>query len=217
MTKLTTVSLILIASLEIPFALAQTSSAANTPAKVEVWTVENGSATFYVPTNIPAIEVKGKSGALQAHVQLHRDAAGVVIDRIDAIMPIASLVTGMAVRDEHMRKHIFTTANGDIPDMQFESQQIACPGLTSGHEVNCNVNGNLKIRGVAHAFSIALRVRQNPTGPTIHATGGAVIKLSDYGIEQPSQLGVKTANEVQVHLEFTGRENALVTTAKEGR
>ena len=42
------------------------------------------------------------------------------------------------------------------------------------------------------------------------------MKLSDYGIEQPSQFGVKTANEIQLHLEFTGKE-APAAIASGGR
>jgi hypothetical protein len=39
-------------------------------------------------------------------------------------------------------------------------------------------------------------------------SGESTVKLSDYGIEQPSQFGVKTADEVQLHIEFSGKEAA---------
>ena len=39
------------------------------------------------------------------------------------------------------------------------------------------------------------------------------MKLSDYGIEQPSQFGVKTSNEIQLHLEFTGKEGPAAITS----
>ena len=44
--------------------------------------VESGIATFHVTTNVPALEVSGKSSALQARVQLHRDSSGVTLEKI---------------------------------------------------------------------------------------------------------------------------------------
>jgi hypothetical protein len=38
-------------------------------------------------------------------------------------------------------------------------------------------------------------------------TGESTVKLSDY-IEQPSQFEVKTADEVQLHIEFSGKGGA---------
>jgi hypothetical protein len=67
---------------------------------------------------------------------------------------------------------------------------------------------------VARPFSIALKLRAD--GTAFHAAGDTVVKLSDYGIEQPSQFGVKTSNDIQLHLEFTGKE-APAAIASGGR
>lgn len=175
--------------------------------------VDSGVASFRVLTNVPALEVSGKSNALQARVQLHRDAAGVTLEKVDAWVPVRTLLTGMALRDEHMRKLVFTTAGGDVPDLRFESGKIDCPGVAPGHEATCVVTGTLAIRGVAKGFSIPLKVRQESNGSAFRATGEGTVKLSDYGIEQPSQLGVKTSNDVKLRLDLNGKEGGLVTTA----
>src|SRR4051794_9489825 len=78
--------------------------------------VENGVAAFHVSTNIPAIEVSGKSAALQAHLRLERSGAGLRLEHIEAWVPAASLKTGMSIRDEHMRRRIFTNDKGAAPD-----------------------------------------------------------------------------------------------------
>ena len=59
-----------------------------------------------------------------------------------------------------------------------------------------------------------LKVRAD--GSAFRAAGDGIVKLSDYGIEQPSQFGVKTSNEIQLHLEFTGKET-LAAVASRGR
>src|SRR3977135_100217 len=88
--------------------MAQAGPAASAPAMLRTVTVENGVATFYVPTNITAIEVSGKSTAGQARVKDRQDGHAMTLQHIEAWMPIKSLNTGMGLRDEHMRKHIFT-------------------------------------------------------------------------------------------------------------
>jgi polyisoprenoid-binding protein YceI len=159
--------------------------------------VEGGTASFISPTNVSAISVKGKSNSLHAEVTMRRTADGIQLDRIEATLPVKSLVTGMGLRDEHMRKYVFTTADGKTPDLRFEAENATCKDSL------CQVTGNLSIRGVAHAFTLPVKIKDD--GSTFKASGEGTVKLSDYGIEQPSQLGVKSTNEVQLHLDFVAK------------
>ena len=54
-------------------------------------------------------------------------------------------------------------------------------------------------------------------GERFHASGGSVVRLSAYGIEQPSQLGVTTSDEVKLRFEFTARpgREALPTSGRQ--
>jgi polyisoprenoid-binding protein YceI len=171
--------------------------------------VEGGGASFVVNTTVPGVSVKGKSAALEAHATIQRVPEGLRLENVEASLPVKSIVTGMAIRDEHMRRYIFTTAEGKTPDLHFTAEGIDCTPHT-GHagEFSCNANGTLTIRGLAHAFSLPLKLRED--GRAFHASGEGVVKLSDYSIERPSQFGVKTANEVQLHLEFTAREASTI-------
>jgi len=167
--------------------------------------VEGGAASFVVNTTVPGISVKGKSTALEARAVVERVPDGLRLEKVEASIPVKSLDTGMAMRDEHMRRYIFTTADGKTPDLRFEAAEAACAAHSGrGSEFSCQVSGSLAIRGVSRPFSIPLKIRAQ--GGTYRATGGSTVKLSDYGIEQPSQFGVRTADEVQVHIEFSGKE-----------
>jgi polyisoprenoid-binding protein YceI len=178
--------------------------------------VEGGAASFVVNTTVPGISVKGKSTALQAHAVVEGVADGLHLENMEASIPVKSLLTGMAIRDEHMRRYIFTTADGKTPDLRFEAAEASC-AVQSGRSSDffCQVSGSLAIRGVARPFSIPLKIRAE--GTAYRATGKSIVKLSDYGIEQPSQFGVRTADEVQLHIEFSCKEGAAKIASGGGR
>ncbi len=175
--------------------------------------IESGTAVFESTTNMPGIEVKGKSTALTGRVSVAQDGNNLVLQGIDASLPVSSLATGMKVRDEHMRKYIFTTADGREPDLHFTAENGSCPG--SSRQFACQLTGQLTIRGVTRPAGIRLKVKQ-PGGPgtAFHVEGDGLVKRSDYGIPPPSQFGVKPSNEVKLHLEFAGKSKSL--TASDG-
>ena len=171
--------------------------------------VDSGTATFVATTNIPAISVKGKSSALKGCARVRRAGDGYELEQIEAEIPVKSLATGMRVRDEHMRKYVFTTANGAIPDVTFEAAAAKCS------KGSCQVAGKLSIRGVARPFTLSLKIREEGAG--FRATGQATVRLSDYGIEAPSQFSVKTTDEVQLQIEFTAKPRGTQLMASGGK
>ncbi len=179
----------------IPFGTAR---AADGPAPVEV---RGGTAAFEASTNIPAISIHGKSTALTGRAKIVADAGRLTIDELDATVPVKTLNTGMSLRDEHMRKHIFTTPDGRVPDLRFSGDHASCSGSDS--ESTCQVTGQLTVRGTARPFAIALKVTKN--GGAFRAMGQGMLKLSEYGIPQPSQLGVSTSDDVVLRLDFLAR------------
>jgi polyisoprenoid-binding protein YceI len=171
--------------------------------------VEGGTASFVVNTTVPGISVKGKSTALRAHVIVERTAGVLHIGKIDAVMPVKTLNTGMSIRDEHMRRYIFTTGDGEAPDLHFQANETEC-AAQSGHanEYSCVITGSLSIRGVGRTFTLPLKIRSE--NASFRAAGDSTVKLSDYGIESPSQFGVRTSNEVQLHFELSGKETPAI-------
>ena len=65
------------------------------------------------------------------------------------------------------------------------------------------MSGDLAIRGIQRPFTMTLIVSRDGAG--FRAAGDGVVKLSTYGIDQPSQLGVRTRDDVKLHLDFTAR------------
>ena len=202
MRTLLSILLILFLSVRAPLATGQAETPPGPSDRADTIIINHGTAAFSVGTNMPGVTVKGKSEALHANVQIRRAAEGLVLEHIEAWLPVKTLSTGISLRDEHMRKYVFTTSAGEVPDLRFEGGSASCPGVAAGHEATCNISGTLSIRGIARPFSIPLKIREANGATAFRSGGEARVRLSDYGIEQPSQFGVKTLNDVQLHLEI---------------
>ena len=171
--------------------------------------VLGGSAIFDAGTNISAINVHGKSTNLGGRAQIRQAGDVITIEQMEARLAVKTITTGMGLRDEHMRKYVFTTADGQTPDVKFSGKQAAC-SKTGSNQSTCDVTGDLSIRGTARPFSISLKVTEDHD--SYRASGDGVVKLSAYGIPQPSQLGVHTDDEIKLRLDFTARPAPVATT-----
>ena len=187
------------------------TAAAQSPAGTAATPVEvrGGTASFDVGTNVPALSVRGKSNALEARGRIVPGATGPQLEQIEATVPVKSLDTGMGLRDEHMRKYVFTTSDGQTPDVKFVAKSAACT-KTGDNRSTCDVTGDLSIRGTARPFTIALKVTED--ADSYRAAGEGIVKLSTYGIPQPSQLGVRTDDDIKLRLEFTARPAPVATS-----
>lgn len=175
--------------------------------------VEGGAATFRSATNIAGLEVNGASKAVTAQAEIEVVGTGLSIRKVDATVPVRSLSTGMKMRDEHRRKYIFTTASGEQPDLRFEAEGMTCPAGTQGHEFACRLNGALSFRGVTRPFILNLKAREQGTA-VFRVTGDGTVKLDDFGVTPPEQFGVKVKNEVEIRLDFVGKQVAPVVAAE---
>jgi len=188
--------------------VATSARAQNTDSSTPV-EVRGGTASFDVDTNVPALSVHGKSNALEGRVRVHGGPNGPVLEQIEAKLPVETLQTGLKLRDEHMRKYIFTTNDGQVPDVRFVAEKATC-SKASGNQSTCQVAGDLVIRGTARPFTIALKVTEDKG--SYRASGDSVVKLSAYGIDKPSQLGVSTVDEVKLRLDFTAHPAPVATS-----
>ena len=187
-----------------------TAGTVGDPTAVEV---QRGSVTFDVGTNLLSLSVHGTSDALNASADLREGNEGLFIEQAEAMVPIESLTTGLRLRDEHMRKYIFTTSTGDVPDLRFSGGSVTCPHAPDAPS-GCVLPGELAVRGTPRPFAVALKISRK--GAAFRVTGDGTVSLAEYGISAPSQLGVRTDEEVKVHLDFTARPGVPVGTSGRG-
>jgi polyisoprenoid-binding protein YceI len=166
--------------------------------------VRGGGVKFEARTNVSAIRVHGESNAMSAELMLRHDANGVEVENLRAVVDPKTISTGMSLRDQHMRKRIFAANNDQLPELEFVTAKGSCPALPQGSEVRCRLAGNLSIRGVVRPFEMDLKVRND--GKAYRVSGDAIVKLSNFGIEPPCQLGVCVTDEVKLRLEVQASE-----------
>jgi hypothetical protein len=109
------------------------------------------------------------------HLRLRQAPDGVVLQGIEAAVPVKSLATRMGLRDSHMRKHIFTTGDGQVPDLKFSADKAVC-SKAAARQSTCELLGNLAIRGTARPFKVVLKVSEE--GDTFRAVGDGTVTLS---------------------------------------
>ena len=171
--------------------------------------VTSGAVSFKVATNVPGVEVQGKSNVLTAYARTSPAGEGMGLQEVEVWAPVRGLSTGMKMRDEHMKKYVFTTPDGQIPDIVFSAETGLCKSAGGARNFTCDVPGVLKIRGSSHAVTVNFAAKQeNGTPRAFRVTFDTTIKLSDFKIEAPSQHGLRTSNDVKVHLDFTAKEKA---------
>ena len=163
-------------TLGVAAALAQSASADS---------VALGKVEFLVDTNIKMFKFKGEAGELQSKLE----HTGASLKHVELTIPVQSLKTGMDMRDRHMRERIFTTGDGKTPDIVFQADAMQCTG-------QCELTGTLTIRGQTRPQKLQLTLK-DPT----HVEGTAKVELSKFGIDAPSQAGVKVSDSVDVRFE----------------
>ena len=169
--------------------------------------LSGGTVTFEVATNVFSTTVRGESKAITGRTRLRDNGSGLRLEHLEAVVRVATLKTGNKLRDEHMRKYIFETADGQVPDVRFSADTAVCPKNGRGHA--CAAAGDVALRGFAGRLSVALTITRSGDG--FRVIGDGTLALSSYGIERPSQFGVRTEDDVKVHLDIKARTVATST------
>jgi len=174
---------------------------------IKVWTHHGDEVICEERSHVNLYELASMSAIAGCMPRVARGEDGILTwKQIEAVIPARNLSTGMKLRDEHMQKYIFRTADGRIPDLVFSADTGVCRPAAN-HGFACNVPGTLKFRGAEHPVTISLTATEE-VSKGFRASLDTTVRLTDFNIEPPSQLGVRTANDVKVHLEFTAREGA---------
>lgn len=133
-------------------------------------------------------------------------------------IPVTSLVSGVAMRDEHMAGKDWLNA-AQFPNITFAIKSLKLKGdnktLTAGSSVQADATGEFTLRGVTKTITIPVRAsyREVAAGQVYGLEGNILriettfsIKLSDYGVNIPAPLTAKVANELSLTVKATAKQ-----------
>lgn len=133
-------------------------------------------------------------------------------------IPVTSLVSGVAMRDEHMAGKDWLNA-AQFPNITFAIKSLKLKGdnkaLTAGSSVQADATGEFTLHGVTKTITIPVRAsyRELPAGQVYGLEGNLLriessfsIKLSDYGVNIPAPLTAKVANELTLTVKATAKQ-----------
>jgi len=142
------------------------------------------------------------SGAATINVQDATKASGNV--KVD----LASLDTGISLRNEHMRG-VLETEKFPAATFTFRGIKLAKKTLTPNAPVSGTANGQMTLHGVTRTISAPVELTYLPEqdanyrpGDWVHVNARFKLKMSDYGIQLPKPvLGVKVADEIELDVD----------------
>lgn len=128
------------------------------------------------------------------------DAAAPSAAKVEVTVDLASLDTGVALRNKEMREIYLET--GKFPVATFRSTAVAGPeSIQPNQPAEIGVTGDFTLHGVTRTMRIPIRVVLIPDG-RVHATTHFNIKLGEFGIRVPHNVLVTVDDQVPVTLDL---------------
>ncbi|MCB0378577.1 MAG: YceI family protein [Bdellovibrionales bacterium] len=137
------------------------------------------------------IEGHGKEAKPTGSVEI---LAGVASGSIE--VPLASLETGIALRDKHMKEKYLKTNQFPKAVFRFENQPLPKDFEIGRSSLKDHpIKGTIEIAGVSHSLTVPMNIDSSGI-----ATTQFEINLNDFKIGVPSFMGVTVAEKVKIFI-----------------
>ncbi len=202
------------ADIAVLMAVAALGLVAAGAARATEFDVRPGGETKVVFASRAAIEsFEGKTNRMEGRLVLDPSNLGDSVT-VHLEVDLASLDTGIAKRNQHMRENHLETAK--YPKAVFDGAALRGPAgakLEPGKPASFDVEGTFTLHGVSRRLRIQAEVTYRPGGGggTLAFKTEFPVALADYNISRPQFLFLKLADVQQV------RVSAVATEAPEAR
>jgi len=127
-----------------------------------------------------------------------RLAVGGDDNNVEIKVDLASLETGIGLRDEHLRDKYLEVKKYPYATLQVPRASLKL--ASSGSEVQGATKGQLTLHGVTKPVSVKYTTSRNGSGYAVEGT--MHIDIRDFKIEVPSYLGVTVKPDVDIQVAF---------------
>jgi polyisoprenoid-binding protein YceI len=175
-------------------------AAAEAPAS---WRVAHGEVRVNCPMTVGG-SFEAKTSAMSGTLTLDAPSPAALGGEIS--VDLKGIVTGIELRDEHLREKYLETAKGSGYDTAVLSD-IRLPEADSSVQGRARFTATLLLHGTKQAVAGQADIHRDGNGVKVEAT--FPLTLSAYGIPAPRYLGVGVKDEVLVKTTLTiAREDA---------
>lgn len=168
----------------------------------------DGGSRIQFISDAPLETITGVSSHVTGSVNVN--PANLAATRGTVNVRIASIRTGIDLRDEHLRSDNWLGASAN-PNATLEITRVeGATSLSPNTSTRVRIHGNFTLHGVTHAITANARVRLVPlndelraahiNGDVIRAQASFRVRLTDYNISVPLPVRLKVANEIRVNV-----------------
>jgi YceI-like protein len=119
-------------------------------------------------------------------------------EAVKVSVPLASMKTGISIRDKHMHEKYLQTPNYPSADLNVPRSSLRIPA--DGSNVSQDAQGTLQLHGKSRPVNF--RYTSSRDGARLKVRGTMHINMNDFGIEVPVYLGVTVKPDVDVVAQF---------------
>ncbi|MCL4819382.1 MAG: YceI family protein [Vicinamibacteria bacterium] len=166
-------------------------------AQAPAWRVADGDVKVLVPMK-PGGSFETRSRAISGEITI---GAGSPLSLSGALaVDLATLDTGIALRNQHLRENYLEVARGDGYARAVLDDLALREATGDGFEGRTGFTGNLRLHGVQRPIAGAATLRREGAGMRVEAS--FPLALSDFAITPPEYLGVGVGNRLIVSVSF---------------
>lgn len=168
-------------------------ASAVTPADAKL-SKEGTSEAYFVAKATGGMTIRG----VTSDVRIDEQQGTIVV-----VVPLATLKTGIGLRDRHMREKFLETDKHPNAELRVPRSAVAFPD--PGASVSKTLSGSLSLHGVTRATELNYAARRD--GSTYRVNGALRVGLKDFGIKTPSFMGVTVSDAIDVRVQFQAIDN----------
>jgi polyisoprenoid-binding protein YceI len=162
------------------------------------WRIERGDVHVLVPL-IPGGAFTATTPSLEGTLTLEQAKPARLTGEIS--MDLATIDTGISLRNQHLREKYLQVAKGKGFDRAVLSEVRLSDADGEAFEGRTAFTGVLLLHGEKHPVQGTAEIRRDGPGRRVRAEFALV--LTEFGITPPEYLGVGVASKVLVKAQFT--------------
>ncbi|MCL4306244.1 YceI family protein [bacterium] len=172
----------------------------------EMFTIVQGNVENLVTftSDAPLEQVVGKTHMVTGYVSL---PDGTSSGQAEIHLDLASLDTGLSLRNKHMRENHLETQI--FPEAVFTLNTLFIPtgSLQPGERTAVKVSGALALHGVTREIAPETHLTLSNGGDELRIESSFSISLKDHQIKRPEFLVMKLADEQKIEVKLVARRS----------